>query len=98
MQICDPAMFNGEPISKSELRLSEAFDRKNAGNTSFKTPKLRRQRVKWLPGVNINKALSCAAKRGIEDVRRLLRVAGNDERTVKGITSLTQLMSRLAIG
>jgi hypothetical protein len=45
----------------------------------------------------MNRAFKNAARRGLEDVRSLLRVAGNDAKTVSRITSLTQLMSKLAV-
>jgi len=42
-------------------------------------------------------ALGMAARRGIEDIRRLLHAAGNDITTLEKSTSLIKLMSKLRI-
>jgi len=42
-------------------------------------------------------ALGMAARRGIEDTRRLLHAAGNDITTLEKSTSLTNLMLKMRI-
>jgi hypothetical protein len=54
--------------------------------------------VKWFPGVRMHKALAIAARRGIEDVKRLLKAAGNDISALEKGTSLTKLISKMRVG
>jgi len=87
----------GEHISRSELGAFLTPKMIHTDIPFFKAPVPQRQRVKWLAGVDMNRAFKNAARRGLEDVKSLLRVAGNDAKTVSRITSLTQLMSKLAV-
>ena len=57
----------------------------------------RRTKIKWFSGVRMQKALRTAAKRGIEDMRKLLVVAGNDIESLDKSISVTRLVSKLRI-
>jgi hypothetical protein len=51
--------------------------------------------VKWFPGINMYKALSIAARSGMEDVIRLLIAAGNDIKFLNRNISLSRIMSQM---
>jgi len=53
--------------------------------------------VKWFPGVDMYEALRIAARRGMEDVIKLLLAAGNDAKFLERNTSLSKLMSNMRI-
>lgn len=53
--------------------------------------------LKWFPGINMYKALGVAAKSGIDDVLKLLFLAGNDIEFLKKDGSLSRLMSEMSI-
>ncbi|KAF4631236.1 hypothetical protein G7Y89_g6895 [Cudoniella acicularis] len=98
MPFSKPIHLVGETISPSELGLFGASNITHTSTPPFKSSFSVRQRVKWPSGVDMSTALEHAARRGLDDVRSLLRAAGNDASTLSRITSLTQSMSNLAIG
>jgi hypothetical protein len=53
--------------------------------------------VKWFPGINMYKALGMAAKSGMEDVLRLLILAGNDIKFLERNVTLSRIMSKMEI-
>jgi hypothetical protein len=46
----------------------------------------------------MHRALRIAAKRGFEDVKSLLLVAGNDLSFLDRISSISQLISKMSLG
>ncbi|KAL2074635.1 hypothetical protein VTL71DRAFT_8413 [Oculimacula yallundae] len=76
-----------------------------SGNTISKvegpaTSKLlgeRRAIVKWFSGDDMYAVLSGVAAHGVEDIRKLLIMAGNDIDTLDGMLSLSSLLSELTI-
>jgi hypothetical protein len=54
--------------------------------------------IQWFSGGNMHRALSIAAKRGFEDVKSLLLVAGNDLSCLDRMSSISQLISRMSLG
>lgn len=57
----------------------------------------QRTTVKWFPGINMYKALGIAATSGMDEVLKLLILAGNDVEFLKGNASLSKLMSTISI-
>jgi hypothetical protein len=53
--------------------------------------------VKWFPGINMYKALGNAAKSRMEDVPRLLILAGNDIKFLERNITLSRIMSKMEI-
>jgi len=54
--------------------------------------------IKWFSGGNMHRALGIAAKRGFEDVKSLLHVAGNDMSFFDRKSSISQLISKMSLG
>jgi hypothetical protein len=53
--------------------------------------------IKWFSGSNMHRALGIAAKRGLEDVNRLLIAAGNDLWSLDGVSSISRLISKMSL-
>ncbi len=79
-------MIESKSFSKAEIQIAGGMSLlKNRGRIA----------VAWFPGVQMYEVLKAAAKRGIEDVRRLLVMAGNDSKVIITCTSLSSLFSEL---
>jgi hypothetical protein len=53
--------------------------------------------LKWFPGIIMYQALGVAAKSGMEDVLRLLVLAGNDIKFLERNVTLSRMMAKLQI-
>lgn len=57
----------------------------------------RKAKIKWFSGAKMHKALKMAAKRGVEDIRKLLVLAGNDTDMLERSLSMSKLVSKLRV-
>jgi len=57
----------------------------------------QRTMVKWFPGINMYKTLGMVAESGMDDVIKLLILAGNDIRFLERNASLSRLTSKISI-
>jgi hypothetical protein len=57
----------------------------------------QKTRIKWFSGAKMHRALKMAAKRGVEDIRKLLILAGNDIDLLERSLSMSKLVSKLRI-
>lgn len=54
-------------------------------------------KIKWFPGKKMHKALRLATKRGVDDLRKLLIMAGNDIDVVERSLEMSRLVAKLRI-
>jgi hypothetical protein len=85
-----PIIVSGESLTKSELDIS--FDPRRCGKQHTSSTIVR-----WFPGAQMYRALGIVAKRGMEDIRRLLIAAGNNPASIDRIVSVSQLVSQLRV-
>lgn len=57
----------------------------------------QRTLVKWFPGISMYQALGVAAKSGMDEVLKLLILAGNDIEFLERNASLNKLISKMSI-
>jgi hypothetical protein len=89
-KLLPPIIVSGEPLTRSELDISFNLRRTGTQHSPSTT-------VRWFPGAQMYRALGIVAKRGMEDIRRLLIAAGNDPVSIDRIVSVSQLVSQLRV-
>jgi len=94
-ELWPPIHLRGETVSHANVAGLDLHEYKIFQNTPL--PSEQRTAIKWFPGVNMYKALSMAARSGMEDVIRLLVAAGNDIKFLERNVSLCKLMSKMSI-
>ncbi len=87
--------MRGEAVSLNELDDPES----HGYSTFLDGPILSEEitTIDWFPGANMYKALCMAARSGMEDVIRLLVVAGNDTKFLERNISLGRIISKMKI-
>jgi hypothetical protein len=94
-----PIYVIGDPVSLTEPVVPESAqpNAEPGDNPSALVISEQRTMVKWFPGVDMYEALGIAARRGMEDVIKLLLAAGNDVKFLERNTSLSKLISNMRI-
>jgi len=85
-----PILVSGESLPRTELDISfnvQGLEKQHSPSTT----------VRWFPGAQMYRVLGTVAKRGIEDVRKLLITAGNDRNSLDRIVSVSKLVSQLRV-
>lgn len=78
------------------LKNNGASQRANLpSNKSQKTGQKRN--IKWFPGAKMHRSLEIAARRGIEDIRKLLVAVGNDISDLDRNMSVSKLVAKMRI-
>lgn len=57
----------------------------------------KKRNIKWFPGAKMHRSLEIAAKRGIEDFKRLLVAVGNDINDLESSMSVSKLVTKMRI-
>jgi len=89
-KLLPPIIVSGESLMRSELDISFNLRRTGTQHSPSTT-------VRWFPGAQMYRALGIVAKRGMEDIRRLLIAAGNDPFIIDRVVSVSQLVSQLRV-
>jgi len=90
-----PIHVTDKSLSQAECRLSEMQE-----NDTFCYGTVISEQIamlKWFPGIIMYQALRVAAKSGMEDVLRLLILAGNDIKFLEKNIALSRMMAKLQI-
>jgi hypothetical protein len=90
-----PIHIKGETLSFIELT-NPVMD-KNCSFLWDSVPLEQITTVKWFPGFPMYEALGKAARLGMDNVIRLLILAGNEVSSLSGSASLSMLMSKMKI-
>ena len=78
------------------LRNNGALQRANVPSNKFKKTG-QTQSIKWFPGAKMHRSLEIAARRGIEDIRKLLVAVGNDISDLDRTMSVSKLVAKMRI-
>jgi hypothetical protein len=92
-------VIRGEYISPAEMDLLKnngALQRTNVPSKKSKKTG-QKQSIKWFPGAKMHRSLEIAARRGIEDIRKLLVAVGNDIGDLDRNMSISKLVAKMRI-
>ena len=95
-----PVTVRGEYISQAEMELWTYGPSLHARSPSFMTSKQQPSRtrtIKWFPGPRMHRALEAAARRGMEDLKKLLAAVGNDINDLDGSLTVGKLVAKMQI-
>jgi hypothetical protein len=94
-----PITIKGEYISRTEMELlasDPSLQRTTVlPNKSSKT--VKKGSIKWFSGAKMHRSLEVAARRGIEDLKKLLVAVGNDINDLESSMSMSKLVAKIQI-